>query len=204
MKLWGGRFKEATNKGAHAFNESLSFDQRLFRHDIKGSIAHVTMLASQGIISEEDRDSIINGLTGILSDIETGKLIPDPELYEDIHSFVESNLIDRIGEAGKRLHTGRSRNDQVALDTKLYTRECIDYMIGQLEKLEQVLLRMMKEHSETYMPGFTHMQKAQPVTLALHLGAYREMFLRDIFRLENTKKGMDLCPLGAGAHAGTT
>jgi argininosuccinate lyase len=204
MKLWGGRFKEATAKGAHAFNESLSFDQRLFRHDIRGSIAHVTMLAAQGILSEEDRDSIIGGLNGILSDIEDGKLIPDPELYEDIHSFVESNLIERIGDAGKRLHTGRSRNDQVALDTKLYTLEYIDRLKEQLEGLEQILLDMMKEHADTYMPGFTHMQKAQPVTLALHLGAYREMFLRDSFRLENTKKGMELCPLGAGALAGTT
>ena len=170
MKLWGGRFTKEEDQAVHEFNESLSFDRRLYRHDIMGSIAHVKMLAKQGIVSEEDRDAIIAGLEGILKDIEEGKLKFTKE-HEDIHSFVETNLTERIGEAGKRLHTGRSRNDQVALDMKLYCRDQADEISGLVKELEQVLLGVMEENLETYMPGFTHLQKAQPVTLAHHAGA---------------------------------
>ena len=165
MKLWGGRFTKEENQLVHNFNASISFDQKMYRQDIRGSIAHVTMLAKQGILSEEDKCAIIEGLKGILKDVEDGTLLMTPE-YEDIHSFVESNLIDRIGEAGKRLHTGRSRNDQVALDMKLYTRDEIDELDGLVKKLLETLLTLMEEHLDTYMPGFTHLQKAQPITLA--------------------------------------
>ena len=203
MKLWGGRFTKEENQAVHEFNESLSFDRRLYRHDIMGSIAHVKMLAKQGIVSEEDRDAIIAGLEGILKDIEEGKLEFTKE-HEDIHSFVEANLTERIGEAGKRLHTGRSRNDQVALDMKLYCRDQADEISGLVKELEQVLLGVMETNLETYMPGFTHLQKAQPVTLAHHVGAYFEMFERDRGRLADLRKRMNQCPLGAGALAGTT
>lgn len=203
MKLWGGRFTKEENQLVHNFNASISFDQKMYRQDIKGSIAHVTMLAKQGILSEEDKCAIIEGLKGILKDVEDGTLLMTPE-YEDIHSFVESNLIDRIGEAGKRLHTGRSRNDQVALDMKLYTRDEIDELDGLVKKLLETLLALMEEHLDTYMPGFTHLQKAQPITLAHHLGAYFEMFFRDLSRLHDIRKRMNYCPLGSGALAGTT
>ncbi len=203
MKLWGGRFTKEENQAVHEFNESLSFDRRLYRHDIMGSIAHVKMLAKQGIVSEEDRDAVIAGLEGILKDIEEGKLKFTKE-YEDIHSFVEANLTERIGEAGKRLHTGRSRNDQVALDMKLYCREQADEISALIKELQKVLLAVMEENLETYMPGFTHLQKAQPVTLAHHVGAYFEMFARDRGRLGDLRKRMNQCPLGAGALAGTT
>ncbi|MDE7156754.1 MAG: argininosuccinate lyase, partial [Lachnospiraceae bacterium] len=171
--------------------------------DIRGSIAHVTMLAKQGILSEADRDIIINGLEGILSDIENGTLDFSPE-SEDIHSFIEQNLIERVGEAGKRLHTGRSRNDQVALDMKLYTRDELDEIDGLLKNLLTSVLKVMEEHLETYMPGFTHLQKAQPITLAHHFGAYFEMFRRDRSRICDIRSRMNLCPLGSGALAGTT
>ena len=177
MKLWGGRFQKATDALVDDFNSSIRFDQRMYREDITGSIAHSKMLGKQGIISKEDMDLIIEGLEGILADIENGSLEISSK-YEDIHSFVESNLIDRIGEAGKRLHTGRSRNDQVALDMKLYTRAYLDRTSDLLKNLLEVLLHIMKENMDTYMPGFTHLQKAQPVTLAHHLGAYFEMFKR--------------------------
>ncbi len=203
MKLWGGRFTKEENQLVHEFNESLSFDRRLYRQDIEGSIAHVTMLAKQGIVTEEDRDAIIGGLKGILADIENGTLKFTKE-HEDIHSFVEANLTERIGEPGKRLHTGRSRNDQVALDMKMYCREQAEEIAGLVKELEQVLLTTMEENLETYMPGFTHMQKAQPVTLAHHVGAYFEMFERDRSRLQDIVKRMNYCPLGAGALAGTT
>ena len=203
MKLWGGRFTKEENQLVHEFNESLSFDQRLYRQDIEGSIAHVTMLAKQGIVTGEDRDAIIGGLKGILTDIENGTLKFTKE-HEDIHSFVEANLTERIGEPGKRLHTGRSRNDQVALDMKLYCREQTEEIAGLVKELEQVLLTVMEENLETYMPGFTHMQKAQPVTLAHHVGAYFEMLERDRSRLKDIVKRMNYCPLGAGALAGTT
>ena len=203
MKLWGGRFIKETNKLVHNFNSSISFDSRLFRHDIKGSIAHATMLAKQGIISEDEKDSIVKGLGGIMEDIENG-LLKITEEYEDIHSFVESNLIGRIGEAGKKLHTGRSRNDQVALDMKLYVRNEIDELDQLIKNLMVTLNQIMKDNTETFMPGFTHLQKAQPVTLAHHLGAYFEMFKRDRQRLYDIKNRMNTSPLGSGALAGTT
>ena len=203
MKLWGGRFTKEENQLVHNFNASISFDQKLYRQDIEGSIAHVTMLARQEIISEEDREAITEGLQGILRDLESGTLTVTPE-YEDIHSFVESQLTERIGEAGKRLHTGRSRNDQVALDMKLYTRDEIDELDSLVRRLLKVLVDMMEKNLDTYMPGFTHLQKAQPITLAHHLGAYAEMFIRDLSRLHDIRERMNYCPLGAGALAGTT
>lgn len=203
MKLWGGRFTKETNQLVHNFNASLSFDQKFYKQDIEGSIAHVNMLAKQGIVSNEDRFSILNGLEGIKNDIESGKLEIDPQ-YEDIHSFVEATLIERIGEAGKKLHTGRSRNDQVALDMKLYTRFEITEVDELVKSLLEVIYRIMSENLETYMPGFTHLQKAQPVTVAHHFGAYFEMFKRDRDRLYDIHERMNYCPLGAGALAGTT
>ena len=203
MKLWGGRFTKETDKLVYNFNASISFDQKFFRQDIQGSIAHATMLGAQGIISKDDSEKIVEGLKSILEDIESGKLEITDE-YEDIHTFVEANLIERIGDAGKRLHTGRSRNDQVALDMKLYTRDEIGNVDEELRELLQVILRIMKENVETYMPGFTHMQKAQPVTVAHHFGAYFEMFKRDRSRLSDIFARMNYCPLGSGALAGTT
>lgn len=203
MKLWGGRFTKETNQLVHNFNESLSFDRKFYKQDIEGSIAHVNMLAKQGIVTNEERFAILNGLESIKSDIENGNLEIDSKC-EDIHSFVESTLIDRIGDAGKKLHTGRSRNDQVALDMKLYTRYEVTETDKLLKDLLNVILRIMKENLETYMPGFTHLQKAQPVTVAHHFGAYFEMFRRDRERLADIYKRMNYCPLGAGALAGTT
>lgn len=205
MKLWGGRFTKETDQLVHNFNESLSFDQKFYRQDIRGSIAHVKMLAKQGILSEEDRDCVIKGLEGILEDLDSKKLTVSADSgYEDIHSFVEGTLTERIGEAGKRLHTGRSRNDQVALDMKLYTRDEIDEIDGLVKALLEELLVIMETNTETFMPGFTHLQKAQPITLAHHMGAYFEMFLRDRSRLADIRKRMNYCPLGSGALAGTT
>ena len=202
-QLWGGRFTKETDKLVYNFNASISFDQKFYAQDIRGSIAHVTMLQKQGILTKEEKERIIEGLNGILRDVENGTLQITDE-YEDIHSFVEANLIERIGDAGKKLHTGRSRNDQVALDMRLYTRDEIGEIDALLKELLEVLLDLMKEHTETYMPGFTHLQKAQPVTLAHHLGAYFEMFKRDRLRMKDIKKRMNYCPLGAGALAGTT
>ena len=203
MKLWGGRFTKETNQLVHNFNESLSFDQKFYRQDIKGSMAHVTMLAKQGIVSEEDKEAILEGLKGILEDLDTGKLQFTRE-HEDIHSFVEANLIQRIGEAGKRLHTGRSRNDQVALDRKLSCRDEIGEIDSLVKALLQELLIIMEKNTDTFMPGFTHLQKAQPITLAHHMGAYFEMFTRDRSRLHDIYERMNYCPLGSGALAGTT
>ena len=203
MKLWGGRFTKEENQLVHNFNESLSFDQKFYHQDIQGSMAHVKMLAKQGIVSREDEKAILDGLQGILEDIEAGKLEFTKE-HEDIHSFVEANLIERIGDAGKRLHTGRSRNDQVALDMKLYCRDELKEIDGLVKDLLAELLKIMEENTETYMPGFTHLQKAQPVTLAHHVGAYFEMFYRDCTRLHDIYERMNYCPLGAGALAGTT
>lgn len=203
MKLWGGRFTKETNQLVHNFNASLSFDQKFYEEDIEGSIAHVTMLAEQGILTNEDKEAIIEGLQSIRDDIRDGKLVFTEE-HEDIHSFVEAHLIERIGDAGKRLHTGRSRNDQVALDMKLYTRKEIKEMEHLLFGLLQSLLKIMKENIDTIMPGFTHLQKAQPITLAHHMGAYFEMFYRDRSRLQDIYKRMNYCPLGSGALAGTT
>ena len=203
MKLWGGRFTKETNQLVHNFNESISFDQKFYKQDIAGSIAHVTMLAKQGILSEKDKDAIIEDLEGIRRDLDSGALTITTE-SEDIHSFVEAELISRIGEAGKRLHTGRSRNDQVALDMRLYVRDEIDELDTLVKGLLTELLSLMEEHLHTYMPGFTHLQKAQPVTLAHHLGAYYEMFRRDRSRLSDIRRRMNYCPLGSGALAGTT
>ena len=203
MKLWGGRFTKETNELVHNFNASLSFDQKFYKQDITGSIAHVNMLAKQEIVTNEERFAIIDGLESILRDIEEGILEISPE-YEDIHSFVEATLIERIGDTGKKLHTGRSRNDQVALDMKLYVRDEIQEIDELLTNLLHVLLKIMKDNIDTYMPGFTHLQKAQPVTVAHHFGAYFEMFRRDRGRLYDIKNRLNLCPLGAGALAGTT
>ena len=203
MKLWGGRFTKETNQLVHNFNASISFDQKFYQQDIQGSIAHVTMLAKQGIISSEECDLIKQGLTGILEDISNHILEID-STYEDIHSFVESHLINRIGDAGKKLHTGRSRNDQVALDLKLYTRQEINEIDELLKSLLLTLHEIMKSNLDTYMPGFTHLQKAQPVTLTHHIGAYFEMFKRDRSRLHDIEKRLNLSPLGSGALAGTT
>lgn len=203
MKLWGGRFTKETNKLVENFNESLSFDHRFYKQDIKGSIAHVKMLAKQNILTDNERDKIIEGLNSIEADIDSGKLKFD-DGSEDIHSFVEAHLIERIGDTGKKLHTGRSRNDQVALDMKLYIRDEIDELKDLLYELLSEVLNIMEENKSTYMPGFTHLQKAQPTTLAHHFGAYFEMFIRDYDRLVSTRKRMNLSPLGAGAFAGTT
>lgn len=202
-QLWGGRFTKETDKLVYGFNASISFDKRFYEQDIRGSIAHVTMLAKQGILTGEEKEQIIKGLESIRTDVENGTLKITEE-YEDIHSFVEASLIDRIGDAGKKLHTGRSRNDQVALDMKLYTRDEILELDGLLKEMLEVLLKLMKDNLETYMPGFTHLQKAQPITLAHHMGAYFEMFKRDRSRMKDIYKRMNLCPLGAGALAGTT
>ena len=203
MKLWGGRFTKEENQLVHNFNASISFDQKFYKQDIEGSIAHVTQLGTVGIITEDEMRKIIEGLKGIKADLESGKLEISEE-SEDIHSFVEANLIERIGEPGKKLHTGRSRNDQVALDMKLYTRDEVKEVDELLKNLLNVILRIMKENVDTYMPGFTHLQKAQPITLAHHFGAYFEMFKRDRDRLKDIYKRMNYCPIGSGALAGTT
>ena len=202
-QLWGGRFTKETDKEVYAFNASINFDKRLIDVDIKGSIVHAKMLAKQNIISDADKDSIINGLNSILSDVKSGNILITEE-YEDVHSFVEANLIERIGDAGKKLHTGRSRNDQVALDMRLYTRDTVLKTKSLLITLLSEINNVMKENIDTYIPGFTHLQKAQPVTLAHHFGAYFEMFKRDVLRLTDIYERMNYCPLGAGALAGTT
>ena len=202
-QLWGGRFTKQTDQLVFDFNASITFDKRLFHEDVTGSIVHATMLAKQGILTEEERKSIVEGLTGILEDVDDGTMAID-ETQEDIHSFVEATLIDRIGDAGKKLHTGRSRNDQVALDMRLYTRARVAEIDGLLKKLLEAILDTMENNLDTYMPGFTHLQKAQPITLAHHYGAYFEMFKRDRQRLTDIYKRMNYCPLGAGALAGTT
>ena len=202
-QLWGGRFTKETDKLVYAFNASIGFDKRLFRQDIEGSLAHVKMLGKQGILTKEETDKITDGLVSIRKDVESGVLVID-ESYEDIHSFVEAVLTERIGEAGKKLHTGRSRNDQVALDMRLYTRIQVETVEELLKELLTVLLRIMEENLDTYMPGFTHLQKAQPLTLSHHLGAYFEMFQRDRLRMRDIRARMNFCPLGAGALAGTT
>lgn len=202
-QLWGGRFTKETDQMVYEFNASIGFDKRLFHQDIEGSIAHVIMLAKQGILTAEEKDSILEGLQKIREDVDAGALEID-ETCEDIHSFVESVLIDRIGEAGKKLHTGRSRNDQVALDMRLYTRLQVVEVDDLLKELLEAILSTMEENLETYMPGFTHLQKAQPITLAHHYGAYFEMFKRDRLRMADIYKRMNYCPLGAGALAGTT
>ena len=202
-QLWGGRFTKETDDLVYNFNASISFDQKFYSQDIRGSIAHVTMLAKQGILTESEKKQIVEGLQGILKDVTEGTLTIE-DRYEDIHSFVEATLIERIGDVGKKLHTGRSRNDQVALDMKLYIRDEIQETDRLLKKLLEVLVRIMKENTQTAMPGFTHLQKAQPITLAHHMGAYFEMFRRDRSRMNDIYERMNYCPLGAGALAGTT
>lgn len=202
-QLWGGRFTKETDRLVYNFNASISFDQKFFRQDIEGSIAHVKMLAKQKILSESEKNQILSGLESILTDVENGKLTITDE-YEDIHSFVEVNLIDRIGDTGKKLHTGRSRNDQVALDMKLYIRYEVIEINELLKNLLKNILAIMEQNTGTYMPGFTHLQKAQPITLAHHMGAYFEMFKRDRQRLDDIYNRMNYCPLGSGALAGTT
>lgn len=203
MKLWGGRFTGEENELVAKYNSSISFDSRFWREDIKGSMAHALMLGNQGIISHDEADQIHKGLVDIYNDIESGKLSIDMEA-EDIHSFVESVLTERIGDAGKKLHTGRSRNDQVALDMRMYARSSAKEVSKLLKKLLTTILSIMKDNKETYMPGFTHLQKAQPVTLAHHLGAYFEMFSRDRSRLKDAVNRLNYSPLGSGALAGTT
>lgn len=202
-QLWGGRFTKETDKQVFEFNASISFDKKLFEQDITGSIAHVVMLEKQGILTVEEKDAIVKGLTSIREDVKAGTLAID-ETKEDIHSFVEAELISRIGDAGKKLHTGRSRNDQVALDMRLYTREKVVITDALVKQLLEAIQKVMEENVYTYMPGFTHLQKAQPTTLAHHFGAYFEMFKRDRSRLKDIFYRMNYCPLGAGALAGTT
>ncbi len=202
-QLWGGRFTKETDQLVYNFNASISFDKKFYRQDMEGSMAHVKMLAKQGILTESEKEQILEGLEGILEDVENGTL-EISHRYEDIHSFVEATLIDRIGEAGKKLHTGRSRNDQVALDMKLYTRDELIAIDGLVYDLLTEILKIMEEHVDTIMPGFTHLQKAQPITLAHHMGAYFEMFKRDRGRLHDIYERMNYCPLGSGALAGTT
>ena len=202
-QLWGGRFTGSINELAWNFNASISFDKRFLEQDVRGSKAHATMLAKQNIISEEEKKLITEGLDSILEDVKAGKLEITSK-YEDIHSFLEANLIDRVGDAGKKVHTGRSRNDQVALDMRLYARGEVEHMADLLNNMLVTLLDIMKANTETYMPGFTHLQKAQPVTLAHHVGAYFEMFKRDLLRMKDIRERMNYCPLGAGALAGTT
>ena len=202
-QLWGGRFSKETDQQVYDFNASISYDQRFLKQDVRGSIAHVTMLASVDIISNEEKELIIKTLNEIVEDVESGKLLITSK-YEDVHSFVEANLIDRIGDTGKKLHTGRSRNDQVALDMRLYIRDEITVLKEELKVLMSELLTLMKDNTDTVMPGFTHLQKAQPVTFAHHMGAYFEMFKRDHSRLSDIFERMNYCPLGSGALAGTT
>ena len=202
-QLWGGRFTKETDQLVYNFNASISFDKRFYAQDIRGSIAHVMMLARQGILTDIEKEKIIEGLEGILDDVGQGKLVISDK-YEDIHSFVEATLIDRIGEPGKKLHTGRSRNDQVALDMKLYIRDEVHMLDNLVEEILLAILTIMEENIDTYMPGFTHLQKAQPITLAHHMGAYFEMFKRDHERLTDLYRRMNTCPLGSGALAGTT
>ena len=202
-QLWGGRFTGSINELAWNFNASITFDKRFLEVDVKGSKAHAEMLAKQGIITMQEKEDIVKGLDSILEDVKSGKLEITTK-YEDIHSFLEANLIERIGDAGKKVHTGRSRNDQVALDMRLYARDEVEHVTGLLTDILKVLNGIMGENLETYMPGFTHLQKAQPVTLAHHFGAYFEMFKRDLLRMKDIYKRMNYCPLGAGALAGTT
>ena len=202
-QLWGGRFTKETDKLVYNFNASISFDQKFYKQDMEGSIAHVKMLGKQGILTEKEMQDIVDCLKEILKEVEEGKLIITDE-YEDIHSFVEAKLIDRLGDTGKKLHTGRSRNDQVALDMRLYTRQEVLHTDKLVKELLETILKIMEENTETIMPGFTHLQKAQPITLAHHMGAYFEMFRRDRLRLQDIFQRMNYCPLGSGALAGTT
>jgi len=201
--MWAGRFSKKVDDTVNAFNSSIAFDGRMYKHDIQGSIAHATMLGDCGIISKKDSLEIIDGLKGILADIENGSLELDPSA-EDIHMFIEAELTKRLGDVGKRLHTARSRNDQVAVDIRLYLRDEISQIYDLVKELAAAIVKMAKEHTETVMPGYTHFQRAQPVTFAHHLLAYVWMLIRDLDRLKDTAKRMNYCPLGSGALAGTT
>lgn len=202
-KMWAGRFSKEVDSGVNAFNSSISFDGRMYKNDIEGSIAHATMLGEAGIISKEDSEILIKGLNEILADIDNGKLELDMTA-EDIHMFVEAELTKRLGSVGKRLHTSRSRNDQVALDIRLYLRDEIAEIRALVYKITEVLCNIAEKHTETIMPGYTHLQRAQPITFGQHLMAYAQMFLRDLDRLDDVNKRMNECPLGSGALAGTT
>ena len=202
-QLWGGRFTKETDQLVYNFNASISFDQKFYKQDMEGSIAHVKMLGKQGILTEQEMNDIVKTIREILAEVEEDKLEISHE-YEDIHSFVEATLIDRLGDTGKKLHTGRSRNDQVALDMRLYTRQEVLAVDELLKELLNAILTIMENNTDTFMPGFTHLQKAQPVTLAHHMGAYFEMFKRDRLRLKDIYHRMNYCPLGSGALAGTT
>ena len=203
MKLWGGRFSKSTDAAVDDFNSSIRFDSRMYKQDIRGSQAHATMLGKQGIIPKEDAELIVKTLEEILADIENGKVEFTIDA-EDIHMNIETILISRIGDVGKRLHTGRSRNDQVALDNKLYLRDESEELKVMLENLQSIILKLAEENLETIMPGYTHLQKAQPITFAHHIMAYYEMFGRDLSRLSDWRKRMNIMPLGSGALAGTT
>lgn len=203
MKLWGGRFQKGTAKNVDDFNSSIRFDQRMYKQDIKGSIAHATMLGKQGIIPQEDADKIVAELKNILADIEAGKIEFEIDA-EDIHMNIEKILIERIGDSGKRLHTGRSRNDQVALDIRMYLMDETEVIRDMLKHTLQTLVDLASKHTETIMPGYTHLQKAQPITFAHHLMAYFEMFKRDYERLDDCRRRTNVLPLGSGALAGTT
>ena len=202
-KMWAGRFLKESEKLADDFNSSIRFDKKMYRHDIQGSMQHAAMLAKQGILSQEDYKKICDGLGGILEDIEQG-VLPFDETAEDIHMFIESELTNRIGDAGKRLHTARSRNDQVAVDLRLYMRDETQKIVSLLKDLTAAVLEQAKQNVYTIMPGYTHLQRAQPITFAQHLLAYCMMFLRDITRLEDAVKRMNYSPLGCCALAGTT
>ncbi len=201
--MWAGRFSKEVDSKVNAFNSSIAFDARMYKQDIAGSMAHATMLGEQGIISMEDSLTIIGGLREILADIESGALVFDPNA-EDIHMFIEAELTKRLGDVGKRLHTSRSRNDQVALDIRLYLRDEIKEIKALIKQLIETLCKIAKEHADTIMPGYTHLQRAQPITFGHHLMAYAQMLLRDIERLNDTEKRMNVCPLGSCALAGTT
>lgn len=202
-KMWAGRFSKELDKRVNDFNSSISFDARMYRQDIRGSIAHATMLGDTGIIDKGESEKIVEGLNGILADIDSGKLLFDPNA-EDIHMFVEQVLTERLGDTGKRLHTARSRNDQVALDIRMYLRDEIMVIIPMLKNLAETLCKIAEDNTDTVMPGYTHLQRAQPITLAHHLMAYANMLVRDIERLADTYKRMNVMPLGSGALAATT
>ena len=203
MKLWTGRFSKEADQKTNDFNSSISFDSRMYEQDIRGSMAHATMLGSCGIISGKDRDEILGGLQGILEDIQSGSLAIDPDA-EDIHTFIEAELTSRIGSAGKRLHTARSRNDQVALDLRLYLRGECDAVAAQVKELVLILCAKAEAYADAVMPGYTHLQRAQPITFGHHMMAYAEMLQRDLGRIADAKKRMEVCPLGSGALAATT
>lgn len=203
MKLWAGRFSKEADKKTNDFNSSIKTDSRMFNEDIDGSIAHASMLAAQGIISKEDCESILAGLSAIRNDIISGELLIDPDA-EDIHTFIEGELTRRIGDAGKRLHTGRSRNDQVALDIRLYLKKDVPQVMKLVEELMEALDSKAQEYKDAIMPGYTHLQRAQPITFAAHIGAYTQMLQRDLGRFEDALDRMNFSPLGSGALAGTT